>query len=66
MASNEVLNRKAEGATQVARVLAELTDQTKHVYSQWHLGAILSQKRELPSLSMGCQGIGYHAMGKSN
>jgi len=32
MASNAVLNRKAEEAMQVARVLAGLTDQTEHIY----------------------------------
>ena len=32
MASNAVLNRKAEEAMQVARLLADLTDQTEHVY----------------------------------
>jgi hypothetical protein len=34
MASNAVLNRKAEEAMQVARVLAGLTDRTEHVYSE--------------------------------
>jgi hypothetical protein len=34
MASNAVLNRKAEEAMQVARVLAGLTDQTEHVYDE--------------------------------
>jgi len=34
MASNAVLNRKAEEAMQVARVLAGLTNQTEHVYSE--------------------------------
>jgi len=34
MASNAVLNRKAEEAMQVARLLASLTDQTEHVYGE--------------------------------
>jgi hypothetical protein len=34
MASNAVLNRKAEEAMQCARVLAGLTDQTEHVYGE--------------------------------
>jgi hypothetical protein len=34
MASNAVLQRKAEQAMQVARVLAEVTGQTEHVYSE--------------------------------
>jgi len=34
MASNAVLNRKAEEAMQIARVLAGLTDQTEHVYCE--------------------------------
>jgi hypothetical protein len=34
MASNAVLNRKAEEAMQVARLLAGLTDQTEHVYGE--------------------------------
>jgi hypothetical protein len=34
MASNAVLTRKAEDAMQYARVLAGLTDQTEHVYSE--------------------------------
>lgn len=34
MASNAVLNRKAEEAMQVARLLAGLTDQTEHVYDE--------------------------------
>jgi len=34
MASNAVLNRKAEEAMQVARVLAGLTDQAEHIYGQ--------------------------------
>ena len=34
MASNAVLNRKAEAAMQVARLLAGLTDQTEHVYGE--------------------------------
>ena len=39
MASNAVLNRKAEEAMQVARVLAGLTDRTEHVYSEAHYAA---------------------------
>jgi hypothetical protein len=39
MASNAVLNRKAEEAMQVARVLAGLTDQTEHVYGEAHYAA---------------------------
>jgi hypothetical protein len=39
MASNAVLNRKAEAAMQVARVLAGLTDQTEHVYGEAHYAA---------------------------
>ena len=39
MASNAVLNRKAEEAMQFARVLAGLTDQTEHVYGQAHYAA---------------------------
>jgi hypothetical protein len=34
MASNAVLERKAEEAMQVARLLASLTDQTEHVYGE--------------------------------
>ncbi|MDE3188321.1 MAG: IS1380 family transposase, partial [Acidobacteriota bacterium] len=34
MASNAVLNRKAEEAMQVARLLAGLTDQTEHIYGE--------------------------------
>jgi hypothetical protein len=34
MAGNAVLNRKAEEAMQVARLLAGLTDQTEHVYGE--------------------------------
>jgi Transposase DDE domain group 1 len=34
MASNAVLNRKAEEAMEVARLLAGLTDQTEHVYEE--------------------------------
>jgi hypothetical protein len=34
MASNAVLNRKAEEAMKVARVLAGLTDQTEHIYGE--------------------------------
>ena len=34
MASNAVLNRKAEEAMQGARLLASLTDQTEHVYGE--------------------------------
>jgi len=34
MAGNAVLNRKAEEAMQVARVLAGLTDQTEHIYGE--------------------------------
>jgi hypothetical protein len=34
MASNAVLNRKAEEAMQVARLLAGLTDRTEHVYGE--------------------------------
>jgi len=34
MASNAVLNRKAEEAMEVARLLAGLTDQTEHVYDE--------------------------------
>jgi Transposase DDE domain group 1 len=34
MASNAVLNRKAEEAMQYARMLAGLTDQTEHVYGE--------------------------------
>ena len=34
MASNAVLNRKAEEAMQVARLLAGLTDRTEHVYDE--------------------------------
>jgi hypothetical protein len=34
MASNAVLNRKAEEAMQVGRLLAGLTDQTEHVYGK--------------------------------
>ena len=34
MASNAVLNRKAEEAMQIARVLAGLTDQTEHIYDE--------------------------------
>jgi hypothetical protein len=34
MASNAVLNRKAEEAMQVARLLAGLSDQTEHVYDE--------------------------------
>lgn len=34
MACNAVLNRKAEEAMQVARLLAGLTDRTEHVYSE--------------------------------
>jgi hypothetical protein len=34
IASNAVLNRKAEEAMQVARLLAGLTDQTEHVYDE--------------------------------
>ncbi len=39
MASNAVLNRKAEEAMQVARQLAGLTDQTEHVYGDAHYAA---------------------------
>jgi hypothetical protein len=39
MASNAVLNRKAEEAMQVARLLAGLTDQTEHVYGEAHYAA---------------------------
>jgi hypothetical protein len=45
MASNAVLNRKAEEAMQVARLLAGLTDQTEHVYGEAHYAAG-SWKRE--------------------
>jgi hypothetical protein len=34
MASNAVLNRKAEEAMEVARLLASFTDQTEHVYDE--------------------------------
>jgi hypothetical protein len=34
MASNAVLNRKAEEAMEIARLLAGLTDQTEHVYDE--------------------------------
>jgi hypothetical protein len=34
MASNAVLNRKAEEAMQIARLLAGLTDRTEHVYGE--------------------------------
>jgi hypothetical protein len=34
MASNAVLNRKAEEAMEVARLLAGITDQTEHVYDE--------------------------------
>jgi len=34
MASNAVLNRKAEEAMQVARLLAGLTDRTEHIYDE--------------------------------
>ena len=34
MASNAVLNRKAEEAMEVARLLAGLTDRTEHVYDE--------------------------------
>jgi hypothetical protein len=34
MASNAVLNRKAEEDMQVARLLAGLTDQTEHIYGE--------------------------------
>jgi hypothetical protein len=39
MASNAVLNRKAEEDMQVARLLAELTDQTEHVYGETRYAA---------------------------
>jgi hypothetical protein len=39
MASNAVLERKAEEAMQVARVLAGVTDQTEHVYGQANYAA---------------------------
>ncbi|HEY2679903.1 MAG TPA: IS1380 family transposase [Candidatus Udaeobacter sp.] len=39
MASNAVLNRKAEEAMEVARLLAGLTDQTEHVYDEVHYAA---------------------------
>ncbi|HZL49312.1 MAG TPA: IS1380 family transposase [Terracidiphilus sp.] len=45
MASNAVLNRKAEEAMQYARVLAGLTDQTERVYSEARYAAG-SWKRE--------------------
>jgi hypothetical protein len=45
MASNAVLNRKAEEAMQVARLLAGLTDQTEHVYGEARYAAG-SWKRE--------------------
>jgi hypothetical protein len=45
MASNAVLNRKAEEAMQYARVLAGLTDRTEHVYSEARYAAG-SWKRE--------------------
>jgi len=45
MASNAVLNRKAEEAMQYARALAGLTDQTEHVYSEARYAAG-SWKRE--------------------
>ena len=45
MASNAVLNRKAEEAMQIARLLAGLTDQTEHVYGEARYAAG-SWKRE--------------------
>lgn len=39
MASNAVLQRKAEEAMQVARVLAEVTGKTEHVYSETRYAA---------------------------
>lgn len=39
MASNAVLNRKAEEAMEVARLLAGLTGQTEHVYDEVHYAA---------------------------
>ncbi len=45
MASNAVLNRKAEEAMQVARLLASLTDQTEQVYGEARYAAG-SWKRE--------------------
>jgi hypothetical protein len=45
MASNAVLNRKAEEAMRYARVLVGLTDQTEHVYSEARYAAG-SWKRE--------------------
>jgi hypothetical protein len=45
MASNAVLNRKAEEDMEVARLLAGLTDQTEHVYGETHYAAG-SWKRE--------------------
>jgi hypothetical protein len=39
MASNAVLNRKAEEAMEVARLLAGLTDQSEHVYDEVHYAA---------------------------
>jgi hypothetical protein len=39
MASNAVLNRKAEEAMQVARLLAGLTGQTEHIYDEAHYAA---------------------------
>jgi len=39
MASNAVLNRKAEEDMQVARLLAGLTDQTEHVYGETRYAA---------------------------
>ena len=39
MASNAVLNRKAEEAMQVARLLAGLTDRTEHVYGETRYAA---------------------------
>jgi hypothetical protein len=49
MASNAVLNRKAEEAMRVARVLAGLTDQTAHIYDEASYAAgSWKQERRVP------------------
>jgi hypothetical protein len=49
MASNAVLNRKAEEAMRVARALAELTDQTEHIYDEASYAAgSWKQERRVP------------------
>jgi hypothetical protein len=44
MASNAVLNRKAEEAMQVARVLAGLTDRAEHIYGEARLRLAVRSK----------------------